>query len=197
MRARIAHSVSYLGLDGPGSYLDRGRDFSLFHKPSRPAPGSTQPPIQWLRALYPRIKAAGSYVDHFPLSSVKVREWSWTSDPAVRLHVVDRNDFTLFCTRSAYFDTFCFEHNQAKNEYAAGLSSEAVLSMRFRSFLGLKAESRTVVCSVEVKLSLSTPWGHTVGIEVQLNSFLTSALDGGEWSASTPEKVALKALQAA
>ena len=69
--------------------------------------------------------------------------------------------------------------------------------MRFLSFLGPKAESRTVVYSVEVKLSLSTPWGHIVGIEVQLHSFLTSALDGGEWSASPPEKAGLKALQAA
>jgi len=34
-------------------------------------------------------------------------------------------------------------------------------------------------------------------MEVQLHSFITSALDGGEWSASPPEKAALKALQAA
>jgi len=94
--ARIAYSVSYLGLDGPGSHLGRGKRFSLLYKSSRPSPGSTQPPIQWLPSLYPGIKAAGSYVDHFPLSSVEVKEWSWTSDPAVLLHGVDRNDFTLF-----------------------------------------------------------------------------------------------------
>jgi hypothetical protein len=195
--ASIAYSVSYVELDGPGSYFDRGRRFSLLHKPSRQAPGSTQPPIQWLPALYPGIKAVSSYVGHFPLSSVEVKVWSWTSDPAVRLHGVDRNDFTMFCTRSAYFDTFCFEHDQAKNEYAAGLSSAAVFPMCFLSFLGRKAESRTVVYWVEVKLSLSTRWGHIVGIEVQLHSFLTAALGGGEWSASPPEKVAPKALQAA
>jgi hypothetical protein len=83
---------------------------------------------------------------------------------------------------------------QAKNEYAAGLSSAAVFPVCFLSLLGRKAESRTVAYSVEVKLSLPTSWGHTVGIEVQLHSFLTSVLDGGEWSVSPPEKAALKAL---
>jgi len=72
----MAYSVSYLRLDGLGSYLGRGKRFSLLHKPSRPAPGSTQTPIQWLPALYPGVKAANSYVDHFPLSSVEVKEWS-------------------------------------------------------------------------------------------------------------------------
>ena len=33
------------------------------------------------------------------------------------------------------------------------------------------------------KLSLCTPQS---GVEAQLHSFLTSALDGGEWSASRP-----------
>ena len=33
-------------------------------------------------------------------------------------------------------DTFCFEQNQAKNEYAVGLSSTAVFPIRFLNFLG-------------------------------------------------------------
>jgi hypothetical protein len=35
-----------------------------------------------------------------------------------------------------------------------------------------------------VNMSLTTPWRHIGGTEVQLHSFLTSALDGGEWSTS-------------
>ena len=111
--------------------------FSLLHKPSRPAAVSTLPPIQWLPVLYP--KAARSYIDHFPLSSVEIKEWSWTPDPAVLLHGVDSNDFILFCTGSAYFNTFCFEQNQAKKEYAAGLSSAAVFSNSFPQLLGPKS----------------------------------------------------------
>jgi hypothetical protein len=33
-------------------------------------------------------------------------------------------------------------------------------------------------------LSLSRPWKHIGGKEVELHTFLTSALDTGEWSAS-------------
>ena len=35
-----------------------------------------------------------------------------------------------------------------------------------------------------VTLFLSTSWRHVGGVEVYLHSFLTSAIDGGEWSAS-------------
>jgi hypothetical protein len=38
----------------------------------------------------------------------------------------------------------------------------------------------------DVKLSLSMPRSHKNGAEVQLYSFLTSVLDGGEWLASRP-----------
>jgi len=37
-----------------------------------------------------------------------------------------------------------------------------------------------------VKVNLSNTWQHLRGTEVQLHSFLTSALDGCEWSASRP-----------
>jgi len=41
-------------------------------------------------------------------------------------------------------------------------------------------------CSNELHLSLSTPWRHVGGIEVQLHSFLISALRGDEWLSSHP-----------
>jgi hypothetical protein len=37
---------------------------------------------------------------------------------------------------------------------------------------------------VKVKLSLYAPWRHIEGVEVQLHSFVTSALDRDEWSVS-------------
>ena len=40
--------------------------------------------------------------------------------------------------------------------------------------------------NIRVKPSLSTPWGYTKKAEVQLHSFLTSALDGGKWLTSRP-----------
>ena len=39
-----------------------------------------------------------------------------------------------------------------------------------------------------IKLSLSTPKRHIGGAEVQLHSFLTSSLDGREWSTSRPSR---------
>ena len=38
---------------------------------------------------------------------------------------------------------------------------------------------------VNSKISLSTPWTHTWGVEVELHSFLTLALDGSEWLTSS------------
>ena len=58
-------------LDGPGIKSRWGRDFS---KPSRPALGPTQPPIQWIPGLFPGVKRPGRGVDHPPSSSARVKE---------------------------------------------------------------------------------------------------------------------------
>jgi hypothetical protein len=47
---------------------------------------------------------------------------------------------------------------------------------------------RHVICVLLSKLSLSTPWRHVEGVEVQLHSFLTRALNGGVWPASRLKK---------
>jgi len=41
---------------------------------------------------------------------------------------------------------------------------------------------------IKLNLSLSAPRRHTGGEEVQLHSFLTTTLDGGEWSVSQPDR---------
>ena len=58
------------GLDGPVMESRWGRDF--LH-PSRPALGSTQSPIQWLPGLFPKSKAAETWLSPPTLSSTKVK----------------------------------------------------------------------------------------------------------------------------
>ena len=57
------------GLDGPGieSWWWRG-----FPHPTRPALGPTQPPIQWVPALFPGVKRPGRGIDHPSSSSAEV-----------------------------------------------------------------------------------------------------------------------------
>jgi hypothetical protein len=51
---------------------------------SRPALGSTQPPIQWVPgALSPGVKRPRREADHSPAASAKVKEmWIYTSTPS-------------------------------------------------------------------------------------------------------------------
>jgi hypothetical protein len=55
----------------------------LFFMSSRPALGSTQPPIQWVpEALSLGVKWRGCEVDHSPPASAEVKKmWIYTSPP--------------------------------------------------------------------------------------------------------------------
>jgi hypothetical protein len=55
--------------------------FFLFSKSSRPALGSTQPPMQWvLGALSPGVKRPEREADHSPPTSAEIkRMWTYTS----------------------------------------------------------------------------------------------------------------------
>jgi hypothetical protein len=54
----------------------------LFATASRPALGPTQLPIQWVAlVLSSGVKQLGCEADHFPPSSARVNEWSYTSTP--------------------------------------------------------------------------------------------------------------------
>jgi hypothetical protein len=55
----------------------------LFSTSSRPALGSTQPPIQWVPwALFPGVKRPGYEADHSPPTSAEVKKiWIYTSIP--------------------------------------------------------------------------------------------------------------------
>jgi hypothetical protein len=58
------------------------QDFSLLPA-SRPTPGTTQPPIQWLaEALSPGVKQPEREADHLPPTSAEVKNtWIYTSTP--------------------------------------------------------------------------------------------------------------------
>jgi hypothetical protein len=61
----------------------RGLGIFLFSTASRPAPGPTQPPIQWVPgALSLAVRRAGREADHSPPSSAEVKNaWRCTSTP--------------------------------------------------------------------------------------------------------------------
>jgi hypothetical protein len=80
----VGWTIGVLGFDSR-----RGLGIFLFTA-SRTALGPTQPPIQWVPgAPSLGVKRQRREADHSPPSSAQVRnEWSYTSTPAIRLHVV-------------------------------------------------------------------------------------------------------------
>ena len=61
------------GLDGPGIESRWGGGGDVPHLP-RPAPGPTQPPIQWVPGLSRGVRRPGRGVDHPPPPSAEVKE---------------------------------------------------------------------------------------------------------------------------
>jgi hypothetical protein len=71
----------------------QGLGIFLFATASRPAVGSTQPPMQWVPgALSPEVNRQGREADHSSQSSAEVKNaWSSTSTTPIRLHGVALN----------------------------------------------------------------------------------------------------------
>jgi hypothetical protein len=59
------------GLDGPGIESRWGREFS---HTSSPAPGPTQPPVQWIPGFSPGVKLPGRGANHPPTYSADVKK---------------------------------------------------------------------------------------------------------------------------
>jgi hypothetical protein len=68
----------------------QGMGIFLLTTASRPALGSTQPPIQWVPGdLSQGVKLPGHEAHHSSPSSAEVKNaWSYTSIPPIRLHGV-------------------------------------------------------------------------------------------------------------
>jgi hypothetical protein len=63
-----------------------------------------------------------------------------------------------------------------------------VVSFCIYSTLKVNLTSRGKIKKLnELKLYLSVPWGHIVGDEIRIYSFLTSALGKGDWETSRPD----------
>ena len=71
------------GPDCPGIDSRRGRDFP---HPCKPTLRPTQPPLQWVRRLFPGVKRPACGVDHPHYLETRVKkEYSYTSSPRLCL----------------------------------------------------------------------------------------------------------------
>jgi hypothetical protein len=67
----VVRIATRYGLDGPEIESRWGRDF--LH-PSRPALGTTQPPLRWISGVFPGVKRSGRVVDIPTPSNAEVKE---------------------------------------------------------------------------------------------------------------------------
>ena len=83
----IVGRVTRYRLDSPGLKSWQGQEIFSYPKPSRPALGLTQAPIQWVPRFFPGDKVLGHDVDFTPSSRAKVKnEWSYNSTLAMYLY---------------------------------------------------------------------------------------------------------------
>jgi hypothetical protein len=75
VRSRGSSALGY-GVNDRGFETRQGLGVFIFTTASRPAPGPTQPPIQWVPgALSLGVKRLGSEADHSPPFSAETKEW--------------------------------------------------------------------------------------------------------------------------
>ena len=97
--AGVAKSESvrqlYYGLGGPGF------NFLFFSMP-RPAVGPTQPPIQWVKALFPTDKAAGAWGNFSPPSTAEVKMSGATPLLPLYAFLAQTEDILRWCIRDMF-----------------------------------------------------------------------------------------------
>jgi len=81
-------------MDDPGFKSWQGQESFLFSKMTRPLLELIQSPVQKAPQFFPRVQQMGHQVDHSPSASTEIKnEQSYTSDPGVCLHSMDRDNF--------------------------------------------------------------------------------------------------------
>jgi hypothetical protein len=103
-RDSVVAIATVYGLDGQGIRVRVPVGSRIFSTSSRPAMGSTQPPIQWvLGDPSPRVKRPGREADCSPPTSAEVKKmWVYTSTPPVK----HRNNFTFYLCVSTFWWRF-------------------------------------------------------------------------------------------
>jgi hypothetical protein len=85
-----------------GDRTPAGTEGLLFCKTTRAPLGPTQPPVRWIPGFYEGVKLLGRDVDHSPSPSGEVKnEWSYTSNPAVCFHGLNRDRFSFTYYKAA------------------------------------------------------------------------------------------------
>jgi hypothetical protein len=106
-------------------WFESGQELGIFlcTTASRPALGTTHPPIQWVPgALSLGAKRPGHDANHSPPPSAEVKNaWSYTSTPRYALMawrlVKDRDGFTLPCMR-------CYEYHLGGYHFPAAYQED-------------------------------------------------------------------------
>ena len=112
---------------------------------SRPAGGTTLPPIQGHRGYFPGVKGPACDTDHSPPSSAEVEnEWSHTCTPPTCLRSVDRWNFTFTnttkCQRCMFtIRSLLLVHNIL---VSVGMKWASVTKSRFQLAIGSKLRVR-------------------------------------------------------
>jgi hypothetical protein len=138
--------------------LSLGRVKNCFSTSSRPALGSTQPPVQWVPGAFsPGVKRPGREAEHSPPTSAEVKKmWIYTSTPhtvswrSVSL-VKHRDNFTFYFLLAKYICIICIlgeiKIRPRYNEICA-LSSYLVFS--FATLNGVTERALIVSIRMEV-----------------------------------------------
>jgi hypothetical protein len=123
----IALGYGVLGFDSR-----QGLGIFLFTTASRTAPGSTQPPIQWVPGfLSLGVKRLGREADHSPPSSAEVKNaWSYNSTPQyvfIGWCLVKHGDIFTF--------TFCVRKREMVSEGCDARYRNAISFLQMYSYL--------------------------------------------------------------
>lgn len=100
------NNIYYFGLDGPDFELQQKKEVFSTPDPSRRLCGPRSLVLSRYLGSFPGVKRSRHEVAHWPSCRAEVKnEWICSSAPSIRLHGVDRSNFT-FPSLVTYFCHF-------------------------------------------------------------------------------------------